>query len=245
MKERMERELELAREVQQSVLPRTFPHVSGYTFAARNEPARQVGGDFYDVFSVDEAHVGLVIADVSDKGLPAALYMALTRSLILAEARREPSPHIVLQNVNNLLLELGEGRMYVSVFYGVLDLTSRRLIFTRAGHDRPVLLREGSVDALSGEGTVLGILEQDELHLTEEQLQLQPEDRLVLYTDGLIDVLDSEERFYDLNRLECLLQNNANHAPSAICTAIFEALDAYKGEAEQFDDMTMLVIEVQ
>jgi serine phosphatase RsbU (regulator of sigma subunit) len=245
MKERMERELELAREVQQSVLPRTFPHVSGYTFAARNEPARQVGGDFYDVFSVDEAHVGLVIADVSDKGLPAALYMALTRSLILAEARREPSPHIVLQNVNNLLLELGEGRMYVSVFYGVLDLTSRRLIFTRAGHDRPVLLREGSVDALSGEGTVLGILEEDELHLTEEQLQLQPEDRLVLYTDGLIDVLDSEERFYDLNRLECLLQNNANHAPSAICTAIFEALDAYKGEAEQFDDMTMLVIEVQ
>jgi serine phosphatase RsbU (regulator of sigma subunit) len=120
-KERLERELELARQVQQSMLPRTFPAFPGYRFAAMNEPAREVGGDLYDVFALDGDRFGVVIADVSDKGMAAALYMALSRSLILAEARREASPSAVLQQVNRLLREVGEPEMLVSVFYGVVD----------------------------------------------------------------------------------------------------------------------------
>jgi len=120
-KERLERELELAREVQQAVLPRTFPKIPGYYFAARNQPARQVGGDFYDVIDLGAGCFGVVIADVSDKGMPAAVYMALTRSVMVAEARRAASPMTVLQNVNELLRELGRARMFVTVFYGVID----------------------------------------------------------------------------------------------------------------------------
>jgi sigma-B regulation protein RsbU (phosphoserine phosphatase) len=244
-KERMERELELARQVQQSVLPRTFPQVSGYTFAARNEPARQVGGDFYDVILLAPDRFGVVIADVSDKGMPAALYMALTRSLLLAEARRERSPRAVLSNVNRLLLELGEPNMFVSVFYGVVEAATRRLTYTRAGHDRPLLLRAGAVQPLTGQGAVLGFLDQDELHLSEEQVVLAPGDRLVLYTDGLTDVQAPDERLFDLGRLESVLRSHAELSPSEMCAATFADLAVYQGSAEQFDDMTMLVVGVE
>ncbi len=244
-KERMEQELELARQVQQSVLPRTFPQIPGFVFAARNEPARRVGGDFYDVIALDADHFGLVIADVSDKGMPAALYMALTRSLLLAESRRERSPCAVLANVNRLLLELGEPSMFVSVFYGVVERATRRLTYTRAGHDRPLLLREGTVQPLGGQGAVLGFLDQDNLHLSEEQIVLLPGDRLVLYTDGLIDVLAPDGQSYDLGQLESLLQSHASLSPGEMCAATFADLLAYRGTAEQYDDMTMLAVEVK
>jgi serine phosphatase RsbU (regulator of sigma subunit) len=244
-KERMERELELARQVQQSVLPRTFPQVPGYAFAAQNEPARQVGGDFYDVILLAPGCFGVLIADVSDKGMPAALYMALTRSLLLAEARRERSPRAVLVNVNRLLLELGEPNMFVSVFYGVVEGIARRLTYTRAGHDRPLLLRQGTVQALGGQGAVLGFLGQDELNLSEEQIVLASGDRLVLYTDGLTDVQAPDERLFDLDRLESVLQSHADLSPSEMCAATFGDLATYQGNAEQFDDMTMLVIGVE
>src|SRR5689334_9682028 len=121
--------------------------------------------------------------------MPAALYMALTRSLLYAEARRERSPRAVLLNVNRLLRELGEPHMFVTVFYGVIALCSRRLTYARAGHDYPLLLRDGASMALGGRGTVLGMLEMNDLALSEEQIDLAPGDRLVLYTDGLTDIL--------------------------------------------------------
>jgi serine phosphatase RsbU (regulator of sigma subunit) len=246
-KERLEREMELARQVQQSVLPRVFPAVTGYAFAARNEPARQVGGDFYDVFPLEAGRFGLVVADVSDKGMPAALYMALTRSLLLAEARREPSPRAVLNNVHRLLRELGEQDMFVTVFYGVVEGPSRRLTYARAGHDRPLLLRNKGEEArfLGGQGTFLGFPDLDELNLTQEQITLAPGDRLVLYTDGLSDALASDERPFGLKRLTALLQSHAHLAPVELCAATFAALAAYQGEAGQYDDMTMLVVEVE
>ncbi len=244
-KERMERELELARQVQQSVLPHTFPQVPGYAFAARNEPARQVGGDFYDVILLNADHFGVVIADVSDKGMPAALYMALTRSLLLAEARRERSPRAVLTNVNRLLLELGKPNMFVSVFYGVVEETTRQLTYARAGHDRPLLLREGTVQPLGGKGAVLGFLDQDDLHLSEEQIVLASGDRLVLYTDGLTDVQTPDGQLFDLGQLESWLQSYAGLSPAEMCAATFADLVAYQGVAEQYDDMTMLVVGVE
>jgi serine phosphatase RsbU (regulator of sigma subunit) len=244
-KERMEQELELARRVQQSVLPRTFPQIPGCQFAAYNEPARRVGGDFYDVISLDPDHCGVVIADVSDKGMPAALYMALTRSLILAEARRERSPRAVLLNINQLLLELGEPGMFVTVFYGVIEKATRRMTYARAGHDYPLLLRDGTIQELGGEGTLLGFLDRAELHLSEETILLNPHDRLVLYTDGLTDVLSPDGERFALNRLKTLCQTHVNLPPAEFCSAVFAGLNAYQGGAEQFDDMTLLVIDVK
>jgi serine phosphatase RsbU (regulator of sigma subunit) len=246
-KERLVRELELARQVQQSVLPRTFPQVPGYTFAALNEPARQVGGDFYDVIRLDEEHFGLAVADVSDKGMPAAVYMALTRSLLLAEARRDLSPRAVLESVNRLLLELGPPGgtpAFVSLFYGVVEAAARRLTYARAGHDRPLLLRDTSVLSLQGEGTVLGVLGSGQLRLSEEQIVLAPGDRLVLFTDGLTDVVAPDERMFDLERLKALLQSCAGVPAEELCRAVFERLGAFRGAAEQYDDMTMLVMQV-
>ena len=240
----MVRELELAREVQQAVLPQTFPEIPGYHFAAQNRPARQVGGDFYDVIDLGAGRFGLVVADVSDKGMPAAVYMALTRSLMLAEARRADSPMAVLQNVNELLRELGRARMFVTVFYGIVDGPSRKLTYTRAGHDRPLLLREGEARELSGDGVFLGFLGAEHLHLTEESLELQPDDRLVLYTDGLTDTTSPQGTRFDRARLYDLLQEKGNLPADKLCDAVFEALIDYQGTAEQFDDMTLLVVEI-
>jgi len=244
-KERMERELELAREVQQSVLPRIFPLAPGYAFAARNEPARQVGGDFYDVILLGADRFGVVIADVSDKGMPAALYMALTRSLLLAEARHERSPRAVLANVHRLLLQLGRPNMFVTVFYGVVDGPARRLTYARAGHDRPLLLRGESVQLLGGMGAFLGFPDLDDLHLSEEQIDLAPGDRLVLYTDGLTDALAPNGQAFGIDRLISSLQSRADLPPDALCAATFADLTAYQSTAGQYDDMTMLVLEVQ
>ena len=244
--ERLERELELARQVQQSVLPHTFPPVTGYQFAALNEPARMVGGDFYDVIQLDDEHFGVVIGDVSDKGMPAALYMTLTRSLILAEARRQRSPRAVLQTVNQLLLELGgDQSMFVTVFYGVVERPTRRLTYARAGHDHPLLLRNGSLELLGGEGTLLGLLGPQLFFLSEEVLSLAIGDRLVLYTDGLTDVQGPDGEFLDLEGLQAVAQDYNKQPPDTFCDSVFGALSDYRGAMEQFDDMTMLVVQVE
>ncbi|MBM3135339.1 MAG: GAF domain-containing protein [Chloroflexi bacterium] len=244
-KERLERELELARQVQQSVLPRIFPLVPGYTFAACNEPARRVGGDLYDVILLAPDRFGVVIADVSGKGMPAALYMALTRSLLLAEARRQASPRAVLANVHRLLLELGQPNMFVTVFYGVVDGPARRLTYARAGHERPLLLRGEAVQPLGGVGTFLGYPDLDDLPLSEEHVDLAAGDRLVLYTDGLTDALAADGRAFGQNRFISLLQSRAFLPPDEFCAAVFRYLAAFQGPAEQYDDMTMLVVEVK
>lgn len=240
--ERLEHELTLARQVQQSVLPRVFPQLPGYTFAARNQPARAVGGDLYDVFWLDDDHIGIVIADVSGKSMPAALYMALTRSLLLAEARREHSPRAVLLSVNQLLRELGDPQMFVTVFYGVLACTTRELTFARAGHDYPLLLRQGSATRLEGQGIVLGCFDSSEMRLSEERVQLHQGDRLALYTDGLTDVFAPDGQRFELERLTEVFLRYADGPPEALCTATFAALAAYQGDAAQFDDMTLLVV---
>lgn len=242
-KERLERELELARQVQQSVLPKVFPALPDFTFAARNTPARQVGGDFYDVIMLDDDHLGMIIADVSDKGMPAALYMALTRSLLLAEAHRSTSPMEVLTNVNRLLLELGQSKQYVSVFYGVVNRKTRQLTYARAGHDYPLLIRQKEILPLGGKGMVLGVFPGVPFFLTEETITLQPGDRLVLYTDGIIDATSPEGKFHGLERLKQRLKTCCDLLPGEICSAVFSDLQDYQSDSEQFDDMTMLVME--
>jgi serine phosphatase RsbU (regulator of sigma subunit) len=243
-KERLEREFELARQVQQSMLPVTFPEVPGYQFVARNQPARQVGGDFYDVIALDAGHFGIVVADVSDKGMPAALYMALTRSLLHAEARRELSPKAVLTSVNRLLLELGDQPMFVTIFYGVADTVARRFTFARAGHDRPLLLRDGEIQELSGKGIALGVLGTEDFYLTEESIPFVPRDRLVLYTDGLTDVIDRDDQPFGLVRLKELFHGYRNLSAPEMCQAVFTDLASIHGAAEPFDDMTLLVVDV-
>lgn len=241
-KERLERELELARTVQQNMLPHQFPLVAGAQFYARNEPARQVGGDFYDVFLLETDRVGVVIADVSDKGMPAALFMALTRSLVHAEAQRESSPLKVLRRVHRLLLELAEPTQFVTLFYGVVNLTDHTLTFVRAGHDYPLLVRGEEVTILQGIGTVLGLLDESEVLLSEEQIPLQRGDRLVLYTDGLTDAINADQQHFGREPLERVAREFSNAPLEKMGDALFDAVAKHQGSAEPFDDMTLLIV---
>jgi serine phosphatase RsbU (regulator of sigma subunit) len=251
-KERLEHELTLARQVQQSVLPRVFPLAPGFTFAARSEPARWVGGDFYDVILLDAGRVGLVIGDVSDKGMPAALHMAQTQSLLRAEARHQmaaapgrcPSPVTILRNVHHLLVELGRTEMFVTVFCGVLDTAARRLTYARAGHNHPLLVRGNEVLTLGGRGMLLGFEGIEHLHLSEEQVALAPGDRLVLYTDGLTDAISPTGQLYGLARLQASVRDGATLPAEELCDRLFVQVAAHQGEREQFDDMTLMVVAV-
>ena len=244
-KERLERELELARQVQLSMIPATFPELPGLTFSASYAPARQVGGDFYDVIRLSDERVALVIADVADKGMPAALYMALCRSLILAEARLLDTPGVVLHNVNQLLRELGEQDMFVTVFYGVVDRERRRLTYVRAGHEHPFLVRDGRVLPLGGRGMVLGLFDSPTFMVLEESLELRAGDKLVLYTDGLTDVIGPDGEMPDHDRLAALVAAHADQPPAGMCRALFADLAAWRGSAAQFDDMALLVVGVE
>ncbi|MFZ6030262.1 MAG: SpoIIE family protein phosphatase [Chloroflexota bacterium] len=243
-KERLEHELALARSVQQSMLPHTFPKIPGCRFVAHSEPARQVGGDFYDVIALPDGRLGLVIGDVSDKGMPAALYMAITRSLLRAEAWQTAAPASTLRRLNQLLLELTDPGMFVTLFYGVFDPVSRQIKYARAAHNRPLLLRNGQVSELAGQGMPLGTFPDDMLVLSEEQALLGSGDRLLLYTDGLTDAMSPDEQPFGLERLLSFLPCCAALPPDAILQQLFAAVADFRGPADPFDDMALLIMEI-
>ena len=242
-KERLERELEIAGEVQRSRLPSQFPQTPGYSYAARNEPARHVGGDFYDVIQVDQDHVGLLMADVSDKSIHAALIMAVTRTLFLAHARGSLSPAAVAQAVHNGLMEISStDDMFVTAFYGVVDLRSGQLCYIRAGQDKPLLFRAagGPPMALEAEGRFLGML--PDLELEEREVRLSPGDLLVAYSDGVTDAINEAEESFGLERLINLLAPRLGCSADEVCADIFSEVFKFRGSAEAFDDITVLVM---
>ena len=243
-KERLERELELAREIQQSILPRSFPRLAGVEFAARSQPARQVGGDFYDVISLSKGRLGLLIADVSDKGMPAALYMALARSLIHVEAKRVPSPRQVLRNTNTLLLQMSRSDMFVTVFYAVFDPAEGSLTFARAGHDRPLILGRGHAEchSLGAQGMALGLF--DHVELEEAEVGLRPGDVLVLYTDGITDASSPGGEFFGVDRLQETVCSASARTAQGLCDLIFERVARFQEDAVQHDDMAVLVVRI-
>ncbi len=243
-KERLERDLELARELQLSILPHEFPPLPEFDFAAQSQPAQQVGGDFYDVIPLSGDRVGLVIADVSDKGMPAALYMALTRSLIHAEAKRSSSPRRVLLNVHRLLMEMSKAEMFVTAFYGVLDATKSTLRYARAGHDRPLLYRRNTRECqfLGAPGMLLGYL--DKVSLAEAEVEVQPGDVLVLYSDGITDANSPGGDFFGVERLRETVCTADVLSAQDFCDHILEKVGGFQAGALQYDDIALLIVKV-
>lgn len=244
-KERLEHELQLAHDIQCSILPEGCLQFATFNCSARYRAARQVGGDFYDVFALDRERVGLVMADVSGKGLAAAMFMALTRSLIRAEARHLDSPRETLLRVNQLLLEMSRASMFVTVFYGVLDVVRGTLYYARAGHDYPLLFhaRTGQSSFLEGEGTVLGFM--DQVMLEEACVELSPGDLFVLYTDGITEACSQAGEFFDTERLRAALDTQVAVDAQAVCDGIMAAVDSFQEGAEQHDDMALLVVKME
>lgn len=243
-KERLERELEIAGEVQRSILPTKLPDIPGLRLAARNQPAREVGGDFYDVIVLDDDHVGLVAADVSDKSAHAAIFMAVTRALFVAQARDYTSPRETLLDIHRLLMEVSTSEMFVTVFYGVLNLRTWEMRFVRAGHERPIVYRPATDElwSLEAGGRFLGLL--DGLTLLEESVQLTPGDVLVLYSDGMTDAGSTRGTPFGQENLQQTVRTFGRGTAQEICDALWAAVLTHQGRAEQFDDMVLLVARI-
>lgn len=247
-KERLERELELAAEMQRSLLPAVLPRYDDYRFAAYLAPARHVGGDLFGVQPLDDEHVALLLADVADKGMYAALLMAVTRTLFMQEAQRSLSPAEVALAVHRGLLTVGgggeDGGMdgFVTAFYGVLHRPSGRLTYVRAAQDHPLLLRPGQPPTpLPGDGRFLGMIA--ELTLREQEIILQPGDTLLLYSDGVTDARNDSDESYGLERLKSALQRVGGRGAQPAIGALAGDISAWRGNAAAFDDVTMLLVE--
>jgi len=239
--ELVQREIELAHGIQESFLPECCPQIPGWQIATAWHAARGVGGDSYDFIRPDSGHLGLVITDVSGKGVGAALYMALSRTAIRTAALGISSPAETLRRANRILMEDSRSGMFVSVFYGLLDLESGHLAYARAGHNPPLLVRaaDRSVSPLAASGVVLGILDNPEI--AEESVQLAPGDTLVAYTDGVTEAVDEENQEFGEERLQQILAQATDHSASSLIDLIEAAVRVFTGEREQFDDMTLVV----
>ncbi len=239
--ERLARELELAHDIQARMIPSHLPAPPGWEVAAFWRSAQEVGGDFYDFIEVTAHQLGIVIADVAGKGMPAALYMALTRSLMRAIAPDQTDPKAVLTRVNQLLVPDSQRGMFVSLFYTVLNTQTGSLVYANAGHNPPLLLRaDGRSEALRSHGLVLGV--QPEIEPGVDQRYLAPGDGVVFYTDGVTEVFDSFAALFGEERLKFILQENWAQGPEAVVEKVREAVNAFSATAQPTDDFTLLVI---
>ncbi|MFW6183159.1 MAG: PP2C family protein-serine/threonine phosphatase [Chloroflexota bacterium] len=245
-KERMERDLEIAAGVQRSLLPRTLPQFADYRLSCYLRPARQVGGDFYDVIALDDEHVALLLADVVDKSVQAALIMAVTRTLFRTESRRSLSPATVAHCVHRSMLDISEdaNNMFVTAFYGVLQRKSACLTFVLAGHERPLLFRgeTHTVEPLSGHGRFLGML--DPLEIDEYSVTLAAGDRLLIFSDGVPDAANANHERYGYERLQAILQTADDVPAERLLEHIAADIRDFSEGAPLFDDLTMLLAEV-
>ncbi len=240
-KGRMEKELQMAKEIQRSWLPRTLPNIPGYELAADWRSAREVAGDFYDCIALPEGNWGVVIADVSDKGAPAALFMAVTRSLLRSAALLAPTPQATLQHTNRSILKDTDTGMFVTVYYTVLH-PEGRVTAVNAGHNRPLLYspRRQVHAFLPRGGHPLGWFE--DLALQAHTYQLEVGDVLVLYTDGLTEAENAAHEPFGTQRLVDVVAAHAERGAEEILAAIVEAVQDFMGEAPPFDDMTLVVV---
>ncbi|GAB4537391.1 MAG: hypothetical protein Kow0063_24110 [Anaerolineae bacterium] len=241
-REQLERELQLAREIQQTFMPDQLPDLPGWELAVTWRAARQVAGDFYDFFELPGKRLGLVIADVADKGLPAALFMALTRALLRASALEDKSPAAVLKRVNALLLPDSRQGMFVTAVYAVLSLETGQLVYSVAGHNLPLLWRSGSqsLGQLERGGMALGVLE--EVELEDQTIVLEPGDHLVFYTDGITEAFSEEGDIYGEERLWTIVRSHAGTSAHAMLAAIDDSIADFVGDGLPSDDITLMIL---
>ncbi|MBW7899945.1 MAG: SpoIIE family protein phosphatase [Rhodocyclaceae bacterium] len=241
----LEQELQIAAQVQLSILPRQQPQDARVQLHCSITPAREVGGDFYDYFFIDDAHLGLVIADVSGKGVPAALFMTIARTLLKATAQFIAEPTRCLGQLNDLLSAENEQMMFVTMFYGVLDLDSGRLRYVNAGHNSPYLLRgDGGVSMLPGTGG-MAVAVSEGFPYRAGSVDLSAGDRLFLYTDGVTEAFDADGQEYGVQRLERVLHALMavpECAPEQIAEGVLADVHAFERGAPQADDITCVVM---
>jgi len=244
-KEKIESELQIARDIQQGIIPKifpAFPERDTIDLFAMLEPARDVGGDLYDFFFIDDEHLCFTIGDVSGKGVPASLFMAITRTLLRARMDTSFSVNEVIEAMNNELCLENENAMFVTMFLGILNVETGHIVYCNAGHNYPFIIKpDGKVVELKGtHGTPLGAM--PDMVFGSSELQLDSHDTLMLYTDGVSEAIDVDENQYTEERIRNKLSEFKDVNPETITKSLINDLDQFVGEADQFDDITMLVI---
>ena len=242
-KERIGAELSLAARIQHSALPKEFPERKEFDLFASMTPAKEVGGDFYDFFMIDDDHLGLVIADVSGKGVPAALFMMLSSNLIRNAAAGETSPASILQKVNGQICARNPEEMFVTVWLGILEISTGRLTAANAGHEYPILKRAGESFELFKDrhGLVVGAM--DGVRYREYEILMEPGAKLFVYTDGLAEAVNGETEQFGAERAIAALRGREDGSPKELLGAVNAAVAAFVGDAPQFDDLTMMCVE--
>ena len=245
-KERIKTELSLATSIQASMLPHIFPAFPDRTefeIYASMDPAKEVGGDFYDYFLIDDDHLGVVIADVSGKGVPAALFMMASKIILQSVAMNGHSPAEILRRANNAICSNNGAKMFITVWLGILDLKTGRLTASNAGHEYPVLRQAGGKYELIKDkhGFVIGGVKG--ISYTEYDLDLKPGARLFLYTDGVPEATNAENELFGTDRMVDALNTALDQTPEGTLKAVRHAVDDFVKDAEQFDDLTMICLE--
>ncbi len=241
---RMQQELDIGREMQRSLLPAEYPRLPGYEFGVLYQAARQVGGDFYDFCWVrgEDQKLGLIIGDVSGKGVPAALFMAMCRTNIRAAVLSGRTPSEALKRANELILNDSQSDVFLTAVCALLEPQTGRLTYANGGHNKPLLLRAatGEVRELTARGIILGRFE--EVELEEEQIEFAPGDTLILYTDGVSEAIDAEQQPFGEDRLKSILASHAGDSPEEIVSAIAEAVSSFAGAEPQADDFAIVAV---
>ena len=248
-KQRLDDELRIARDIQKSLLPVEPPRVAGVTFADLCEPAREVGGDYYDFFEIGPRQIGVLIADVSGKGTSAALYMAELKGLMLALSHQERSPRRLLIDVNRRLAAHLDNRSFITMTYAIIDLEAATLTLARAGHTPTIVVSDGASHLITPEGMVLGLRlpgagERFEEMLCEHSRPVAPGDVIVMYTDGITEAMDADGELFGDTALAHLLASQQHLDAAGIRERVLREVKAFVGDAEPHDDMTMVVIKI-
>lgn len=241
-RERIKRDLEIATQVHKGILPVSFPDIPQFEFAAAARPAREIGGDLYDVIHINNKQVGLVMADASGKSVQAAIYMAIVKALILSQAQANISTAEVAHRVHNLLMKVSTAEMFVTVFYANLNHHTRHMSYIRGGHDRPVFYRavDDTTCLLEPPGRFLGLLPN--LIVEEESLTFEPGDVLVCYSDGVTDAVRAKDQsMYGLERLRKIVTHEHHRSAQELVDIIVNDVDRFRDGADQPDDLTLLV----
>ena len=241
-KEKLEHELEVARQIQQNILPQEIIQLPGCDFGARMEPARAVGGDFYDLIPINECQMGVAIGDVSDKGVPAAMFMAQFCTLLRVLVENDLSPVEVLRQINDHLLEKNQAGMFVTAIYGVFDCRDRTFTYARAGHEVPVVFdAQGKAIKISyDQGAPLCVFPDPPID--EQKIRIPEKGTLMLYTDGGTDALSAEEDFFGLDNLQKTVSALLEEPAQVLCDQVVDKLLAYQGGDAQFDDITLVAM---
>lgn len=247
-RERIGAELSVAAKIQASMLPcifPPFPERKEFDLYAIMDPAKEVGGDFYDFFLVDQDHLALVIADVSGKGVGASLFMVITKTLIKNRALAGESPKTILEKVNNQLCENNDASMFVTVWVGIYEISTGKLTASNAGHEYPVVRHKDGAFELYKDRHGFVVAGMEDVRYTEYEMQLDPGDVLLVYTDGVAEATNMEENLYGTGRLLEVLNQDPDLEPREMLSAVRADIDGFVGEAPQFDDITMLCLKVE